>query len=146
MAHVLNKSVLLITGDPVEEPPSDIRAFEFIRYSLDDDVAFFKILDRALRPLLGKQYGEFYCRASVLLDEFQHAKALHFARVNQEKFTAEALEKAQRSPVPHASDDRGFAKFHLPIMMQGPADLDVNVAIASWIDERFALPHVPAPE
>lgn len=144
MAHVLNKPVVLITGDAIEEAPTDVRAFEFIRYSLDDEVTFFERLDRALRPLLGKQYGEFYRRACDLLDEFQRVKNIQINRVSQEEFTTAALAKAQYSPPPHVSDDRGFAKFYLPIVIRGPADLDVNVAIASWIDEKFAPP-APAP-
>jgi hypothetical protein len=108
MAHMLNKLVLLITGDPIEEAPSDVRAFEYIRYNLDDDVAFFEKLDRALLPLLGKQYGEFYLRASDLLDEFQRAKGLQIAKASQEKFTTEALAKVQRSPARTSATNAGL--------------------------------------
>ena len=111
MAHVLNKPVILITSESIEAAPSDVRAFEFIRYSLDDDVAFFEKLDRALRPLLGKQYGEFYRRAAELLNAFQRARGFLVNKVNEEEFTTAALAKAQSSPVPRPDDERGFAKF-----------------------------------
>lgn len=79
-----------------------------------------------------------------MLDDFQVARRLQIGRLSEEEFTTAALAKAQSSPVPNVGDHRALAKFYLPIVVRGPADLDVNVAIASWIDETYAGPS-PAP-
>jgi len=137
MAHALDKPVILITADSVEEAPTDIRAFEFIRYRLDDHKAFFDRLDLALGQILGNQFDELYARASVLFDEFRNASHIPLAKVTKDEFTAAAATKARTSGIPPIDDQKALATLFLPIMVQGPADLDVMLKIKEWIQQKF---------
>jgi hypothetical protein len=52
IAHALGKMVILITRDPIGSMPSDVRHFEFIRYTMQDHRQFLERIDNALRHAL----------------------------------------------------------------------------------------------
>ena len=137
MAHALEKPVVLITADEVKEAPTDVRAFEFIRYELDDHKAFFDKLDRALGNIFGNQFDEIYDLVSVLFDEFRNAKHLALAKVTRDEFTLAAGAKVRTSGVPKIEDQKTVATLFLPVMVQGPVDLDVMLSIKEWIQTKF---------
>ena len=137
MAHALDKPVVLITSDEVQEAPTDIRAFEFIRYKLDDEKGFVEKLDRALSQILGNQFGELYERALVMFEEFRNSKQLALAKVTKDEFASAATAKARTSGIPKLGDEKAIANLLLPVMVQGPADLDVMLKMKEWIQQRF---------
>ena len=49
VAHALGKNVVLISGRPNEEVPTDIRAYEQINYGFNDHEAFCGKLEQILR-------------------------------------------------------------------------------------------------
>lgn len=137
MAHALAKPVILVTGDEVTEAPTDIRAFEFIRYRLDNDVEFFQKLDHALGQHLRSQFDTFYEQIKSLFEEFRAAKHVSAAIISKEEFTTLAAEKVRTSGTPAPGDLKGFAKQFLIIVIAGPPDLDMVLKVKEWIDEKF---------
>ena len=137
MAHALDKPVVLITSDEVQEAPTDIRAFEFIRYKLEDEKGFLDKLDRALRQILGNQFGELYERVSILFEEFRNNEHLVLAKATKDEFTSGAAAKARTSGMPKLEAEKAVATVFLPVMVQGPADLDVMLKMKVWIQQKF---------
>jgi nucleoside 2-deoxyribosyltransferase len=137
MAHALERPVILITGDDVTEAPTDIRAFEFIHYRLESDVEFFEKLDRALGQRLRSQFDELYDRAEALFQEFRAAKHVAAAMVSRQEFTRAAALKVRTSGTPALGDLKTIATLFLPIIMAGPADLDVMLKVKEWIEAKF---------
>ena len=137
MAHAKEKPVILITSDPVEEAPTDIRAFEFIRYQLDDEVNFVDKLDRALRQLLGSQFDELFKQASVFFNEFRTSTHLPISAVTKDEFSAAASKKTRVSSTPPVEDLKEVAAWSLPIIIDGPPDLAVMVQMQRWVEAKF---------
>jgi len=136
MAHTLDKPVVLITSDDVQEAPTDVRSFEFIRYT-EDERAFAEKLDKALTQVLGNPFDELYQRASVLFDEFKNSKQLALVKVTKDEFMSDAAIRARTSGVPRADEEKAIARLFLPLMVQGPADLEVLGKMTEWIQQRF---------
>ena len=136
MAHALDKPVVLITADEVQDAPTDIRSFEFIRYTEDERV-FAEKLDRALSQLLGNPFDDLYQHTSALFDEFRTSKQLALAKVTRDKFVADAAIRARTSGIPKPEEEKAIAKLYLPLMVDGPADLDVLDKMKEWIQQRF---------
>jgi hypothetical protein len=136
MAHALEKPVILITADEVQDAPTDIRAFEFIRY-IEGPKPFFEKLDLAIRKLVGNPFDEFYDRALPLFDEFRAGQKLAIQAVNREQFAAVAAVKVRVTGFPKPGDEKTLATMFLPILVNGPADLDIMLKIKEWIQQRF---------
>ena len=136
MAHALDKPVVLITSDEVQEAPTDIRAFEFIRYT-EDERAFAEKLDRALSQVLGNPFDELYQRSSAFFDEFKASTQLALAKVTKDEFMADAASRVRTSGVPRLEEEKTIATLFLPLMVQGPADLEVLSRMREWIRQKF---------
>jgi nucleoside 2-deoxyribosyltransferase len=136
MAHALDKPVVLITSDEVREAPTDIRAFEFIRYT-EDERAFAEKLDRALSQVLGNPFDELYQRSSAFFDEFKASTQLALAKVTKDEFMADAASRVRTSGVPRLEEEKTIATLFLPLMVQGPADLEVLSRMREWIRQKF---------
>lgn len=139
MAHALEKPVILITSDEVHEAPTDIRAFEFIRYKLEDERGFIEKLDRALGQILGNQFDEFYRNVSILFDQFRTSEHLLLIKVAKDEFAAAAAAKSRASGMPRLEEQKEVATMFLPLMVQGPTDLDVMLKMKAWIQQKFGL-------
>jgi nucleoside 2-deoxyribosyltransferase len=137
MAHALGRPVVLLTADEIAEAPTDVRAFEFIRYHLDDEKGFVDKLDRALSQVLGTQFDEVYKRVSDFFEKFRTDKHLGISKVTKEDFTSAAAAKTRTSGIPKADDNKAAAKLFLPLIIQGPADLDVMLEMNKWIEQEF---------
>ena len=86
MAHVLEKPVILITRDPINETPTDIKSFEFIRYQLDDHLSFFTQLDLALQSILGDGLDVLYEVAKSLFLDFRAQTGRQLMEASQDDF------------------------------------------------------------
>jgi len=136
IAHTLKKDVILLTSDPIDEAPSDIRAFEFIRYALDDHLGFLEKLDRALRAVLVNPFDALYDRASALFDRFQHDTPLQISRATKDSFTALiAVRVHRRGPLP-SNNEKALATILLPLMVE-QVELPVMIEIDKWIEQNF---------
>lgn len=137
MAHALGKPVVLITADKDAEVPTDIRAFEYIRYEGDDEKAFVDKLDKALGQLLGSPFDEIYTCVLQLFNKFRTDTHRNLAPATKEEFTAAASAKTRTSGLPKLEDKKTLATLFLPLMVQGPTDLDVMLDISKWIQQEF---------
>jgi nucleoside 2-deoxyribosyltransferase len=137
IAHALAKPVILITSDPIEDAPTDVRAFEFIRYELDDHVGFIEKLDRALNELVMREFEELYEKVAILFEEFRTTKHLPITEATKSQFRALANEIARTSGMPSLEDPRAIARLFLPLIVDGPPDLAISLKIKGWIEEKF---------
>jgi hypothetical protein len=137
MAHALGKPVLLITADKVTDMPTDIRSFEFIPYQLDDEKGFVGKLDLALGPILNNQFEEVYTQVSGFFDKFRNETHRAIAQATKEEFTSAASAKTRTSGMPKLDDKKAVATLFLPLMVQGPTDLDVMLEMNKWIQQQF---------
>lgn len=70
LAHGFEKKVILLTSDPIELIPSDVRLFEFIKYDHSNEKEFLEKLDGALRDVLEGRYEEHFDEAAGYFSEF----------------------------------------------------------------------------
>jgi hypothetical protein len=137
MAHALGKPVVLITADDVADAPTDIRAFEFIRYQGDDEKGFVDKLDKALGQILGNQFDEVYVLVSGFFDKFRTDTHRNLTKATRDEFTSAASAKTRTSGMPKLKDKKAVATLFLPLMVQGPTDLDVMLEMNKWIQQEF---------
>jgi len=134
IAHTLNKDVILITHDPINEAPSDIRHYEFIHYELNDEVSFLNRLDNALENITFKKYEPLYERAKIIFDRFNRANAFRFIEVRRQIFLAslrDADRQSSLSTLPN--DEKSMAGFLLPKIVDNPTDVQMMRAILDWL-------------
>jgi hypothetical protein len=137
IAHALEKPVVLITQDEIEEAPTDIRAFEFIKYELGPHTAFVANLDRALSKYLQKDFVDLFRWAAPYVDEFSDAvRAVE--RNSEEEFSAAVAARVPRTGVP--SDESARARLLMPLLIRNANDLDIALALNGWIEEKFGKP------
>jgi len=140
IAHTLQRDVILITCDPASEVPTDVRAFEFISYTNHKD--FCEKLQSALNAVLRNPFAGIYDKIAPLFDEFRQAKNWPITKVSKKQFAllADAQTRSGK-PLP-SGNDKELAKMFLPVMVDGPIDLDVMQAIKDWIEEKFSVESV----
>jgi nucleoside 2-deoxyribosyltransferase len=136
MAHALEKRVILVTADDVKDAPTDIRAFEFIRYDEGPKV-FLEKLDKALTKVLGNQFDELYTCVSDLFDQFRTSKQLNLAKVARDEFSTSAADIVRAYGMPKLDDKRTIATLFLISMVPPPLELRVTKSIGEWIEEKF---------
>jgi len=62
---------------------------------------------------------------------------LALAKMTRDKFVADAAIRARTSGIPKPEEEKAIAKLYLPLMVDGPADLDVLDKMKEWIQQRF---------
>ena len=87
LAHALDKPVILLTQDPIEEIPTDIRHLEFIRYDLAKDAEVLFRLDNAMHNVFIERHRDRYLRAIAILREFNQSEGLSLPEATLELFT-----------------------------------------------------------
>src|ERR1700682_719343 len=60
LAHAFERKVVLITSDPIETIPTDLRQFEFVKYDRSDHINFLQKLDGALDNIFRRRYDKEY--------------------------------------------------------------------------------------
>jgi nucleoside 2-deoxyribosyltransferase len=58
LAHAFERKVVLITSDPIETIPTDLRQFEFVKYDRSDHINFLQKLDGALDNIFRRRYDK----------------------------------------------------------------------------------------
>jgi hypothetical protein len=137
MAHVLEKPVVLITRDPIDEIPTDIKSFEFIRYELDDHVNFFNRLDLALNAILGGGLQELYQVAQTLFQEFRAETKRQLAEAAKEDFIRAVTIREKTAALPDPTDKKAVAREIMPAMVAGVVDLELANAMQAWSNTKF---------
>lgn len=135
IAHALEKPVILITGNEIEQMPTDIKQFECIQYGLDHQ-AFLRQLDKAMRAVLGAGFEALYEAARDLLERFRQDTGQQPRECSQEEFIKEAEIRSQELTLPKPEDSLAVARF-LPDLLAKPIDIDMMVALKRWIDQTL---------
>ena len=133
IAHALEKQVILITSDEISQAPSDIRHFEFIRYTLSDHVAFFDRLDNALRNVFVERYEQLYSDACRVFDEFSASFHASVARSPREVFVKRIRDAEALNPVPSTAEVYKFTEYVLPKVILDASDMDVMRRITTYV-------------
>jgi nucleoside 2-deoxyribosyltransferase len=136
MAHALKKPVILVTSDPVEQAPTDIRAFEFVSYATDPD-QFFEKLDSALESVFGDPYAALYAEALQLFDEFRQDRVLALVPAGLDQFSAAAAALVAAGQLVPALDLRARAEFLIRRLLGVEPSIDVLIALKDWRDQKF---------
>jgi hypothetical protein len=132
MAHVLGKPVILITSEPIDKAPTDIKSFEFIRYSLDDHESFLNKLGLALQGVFGEGLDDLYEAVVILFESFCHDMGLRPPQNNREEFIRCAASRSRAAALP-APDDLPRVAQYLPDLVAAPIDIEVVLKLREWI-------------
>jgi len=136
IAHALDKPVVLITSDAVEEAPTDIRAFEFVSYAQHNPDSFLDKLDEALQSVIGNPFAKLYPDAVSLFEQFCAAKHRDFAPSPQDEFEA-AMQTmyggGQRLPKP----PRARAEFLIRRLLGAEPEIEVLIDLKGWLEEVY---------
>jgi hypothetical protein len=137
MAHALDKPVILITSDPVEQAPTDIRAYEFISYAALDPDKFMARLEGTLQKIVGNPYAAIYPDAVALFQEFSAAAGVNQPPVAMDEFVAAAI--ALRASGQHlpASAGKQRTEFLIRRLLGVEPKIDLLVALKGWLDQKY---------
>jgi nucleoside 2-deoxyribosyltransferase len=136
IAHAQGKKVILITKDPIEEAPSDVRYFEFIKYELDKDTEFFKKLDNALRNVFVEDYEELYNKATEIFKKFKDTAKLNIKMVPKDVFLSRVSATEKTRDLPSLENSWALKEFLLPKIIQNSNDFGVMQEIIRWLSDR----------
>lgn len=131
IAHALGKDVVLITQDSMDNVPSDIRLFEFIKYDASPS-EFLAKLDDAVNEILVARYKRLYDAANRAFVRYQQDANPAARRANRGVFV-EAVKLAVRTVGILAEDEDGFPAFVLPAIVENSSDTAVMESINSWL-------------
>jgi hypothetical protein len=141
MAHVLAKRVVLITSESMDQAPTDLRCFEFIKYDLDDHLGFLEKLENALRNVVGKQFEAYYNTGVVLFQKFCTESGFRFDPVPEAEFIRVSAAKARSLPLPPLENKREVAEWVLAIFLPSTIELTIAVKMHQWIQQADLEPN-----
>lgn len=137
MAHALDKPVVLITSDPIEQAPADVRAYEFISYAALEPDKFLARLESALESIVGNPYGDAYPDAVALFQEFSNAAGLNLSPVAKNAFVQTAtMMRSSGEPLP-AAGGRSRTVHLIQRMLGVNPQIDLVVALKNWLDQKY---------
>ena len=136
IAHALEKPVVLITSDEIDQAPADIRAYEFISYAKLSPDAFITKLTDALQSVLGNPFAGFYAEAATLFQQFYTSKGRYLTAVTQPEFEAAMVAtnaRGQRLP----ADGRARAEYLIRRLLGPDPDIQVLIDLKDWLDGQY---------
>jgi nucleoside 2-deoxyribosyltransferase len=138
LAHAAETPVILITQDPAEVAPTDVRHLEFIVYNLTRHDEFLVKLDNAIHNVFVEDYKSLYTRANRLLKSLNAERWVTLARTSVEEFQARVVQGERTQGLPEKSDEAGWAAFLLPRIVDNPWDAKIMHEIDAWLSVKFA--------
>lgn len=136
LAHAYEKPVILITGDPVSDAPSDVRHFEFIPYKLGSHIEFLRSLDNAIENLVSARYRPLYEVARSLLESFVSSVGTRPRTASFEMFYRRVKNTERRRDLPAQEQAAAFAEFVLAHLVEENTDFALLESIRTWSAER----------
>ena len=133
MAHILDKPVVLITSDPPELQPTDIKAYEVITYSLDHET-FITKLDSVVQGLVNQGFDELYDSVVTLLSDFFGETGLAGSIATRENFVRIAASRARGRALPKP-DNKAEVAAYLPDAISPPVDIELMSRLKTWIGD-----------
>ena len=132
MAHALGKETILLTSDAADSvPPTDIRAYEFIPYRLDDERNLLERLTQAVGSILGPSDDD-YELAKRLLHDYAATTGAAFTAVGRAEF-----DRRVESKLKPASSRGDRARVILPEVIDERLTIEDALSINGWIDETY---------
>ncbi len=119
MAEAYGKKVVLITGDPVEEAPTDIRHLEFIKYNLANHVDFLEKIDNAIHHVFVEKYQRMHSRACEPLFEFNSHFHADYAEATAEEFQRRMIQREKSQGLLGEADEAHVAECLLSCRILG---------------------------
>jgi hypothetical protein len=132
-AHAFKKPVILLTQDPPEKVPVDVRQFEVISYDLADERNLIAKLDNAVHHLFVHEYEGLYQDASELLRSFNISTESSYEAASNEEFQARVVKSVELSVLPEKSNSREFKEFLLPKILKEATDIRLMQKVMKWI-------------
>jgi hypothetical protein len=132
IAHTYDKEVILITSDE-NGPPSDVRHFEYIRYTTGEHVQFFERLDNALRNVFFQRYEVLYEQGRTVLADFRRGTRIEPGEASREVFLNRVMVAERTALLPSTDDAFAVAEFVLPRIVADASDAALMSAITGWI-------------
>jgi hypothetical protein len=139
LAHALEKPVVLITSDPIEQAPTDIRAFEFISYATLDPEKFLWRLEQSLQSIIGNPFAAAYAEAVELFKEFCAAADLARAPVDQNEFIAAATALREAGQLLPTTPGPERSEFLVRRLLGVEPKIGVLVALKDWLDQKYPV-------
>jgi hypothetical protein len=136
LAHALDKPVILISSEPAEDAPTDIRAFELVSYGGTTE-QFFSKLDSALESVLGDPYAALYAEALPLFGSFKQDRALAAIAATKQQFAAATSALVMAGQHPPQQDKRARVEFLIRRLLGVEPGLDLLLALKEWLDQHY---------
>lgn len=133
IAHAMDTDVVLITQDAMDQVPSDIRLFEFIKYDLGYHREFLTKLDAAISDLLVARYDRLFETAGRLFTRYQREANPVARRVTKDAFVVKVKAAEDSEEMPTEEDTLAFAEFVLAAIVENGGDVDVMSTINPWL-------------
>lgn len=117
----------------MNEVPSDIRLFEYIKYSLTNHDEFLRKIDGAIMELLVGRYDRLYEVASDVFGRYR-SESNPVARMVTKDTFLEAVRAAEASEgIPPVEEAVSFAEFVLPAIVEGSGENAVMSSVNAWL-------------
>ena len=136
LAHAFERKVVLLTCDPIESIPTDLRQFDFVKYNPGDHVTFLQKLDGALDAIFKQRYDSQFKTAE---DYFEQVSA---ASPSARRATAE--EFALRYRAADASGEAISPTKLLSFIISNHTDPEVMSAIVNFEPKKERASVEPA--
>jgi hypothetical protein len=143
IAHDQDKKVIIITRDPVESAPTDIKHYEIIAQSLADHDQFIRRLDQAISNAFQGDYERLYSVASKVFKAFQAGTSAQVKMVDQSSFTQKVMVAEQTEDVPALDDEGAVARFALPRIIADATSVALMERITTWLSSQYGADDVP---
>jgi hypothetical protein len=137
MADAYGKKVILLTADPIEEVPTDIRHLEFIKYNLANHVEFLERLDNAMHNVFVEKYERMHLRAREFLLEFNGYFHAEYGEASAEEFQRRMIHREKTQGQLDGAAEADLAECLLPRIIQDSGDTPTMRRIMEWLSARY---------
>lgn len=122
--------------DDTKEAPTDIRHFEFIKYTLDKHEEFLAKLDNALFNVFVGRYDYLYNKAISILQEFLKDNNLNIPPNKKELFITKVITKERTHPLPDFAEELKLRQFLLLLIIDTTSDFDLMEKVTKWLTQN----------
>lgn len=136
IAHTCEKKVILITKDPIEDAPSDIRHYEFIRYELDRHREFLEKLDNAFHNIFMESYESLYKKATEVFREFKEDTQAQVELTSKEVFMKRVMIAERTEDIPSMENLGALRDFILPKIIADVSSSRIIGLINQWLSDQ----------
>lgn len=137
IAYTLGKPIILLTQDPVEHMPTDLKYLELIPYDMGNPRELLGKLDKAIVSVFVERYRAWHVKAKALLVDFNNASGTKVKPVSFDEFRARVNRAIQAEGLPVPEDAAPFARFALPRILFDPSDIDKLQRVRDWLDDAY---------